>query len=235
VSGALLEIRGLVAGYGKKTVLRDISLDVGENEVVVIIGHNGAGKTTLLRTIFGVLRPREGEIRYQGLRIDGRRSAQNVKSGMAYVPQGHGVFPDLSVLENVELGAYTLTGAEVGQRLETVFDLFPILRDRRRQRAGTLSGGQQQMLAIGMALVLRPKLMLLDEPSLGLAPVLVQRVLETVAEINQRFKTSIVLVEQNVKHALRVARLVHVMKLGRIVYTGAPASLGEAQKLWQLF
>ena len=231
----LLEVREVVAGYGKKTVLHGISLEVGEEEIVAMIGHNGAGKTTLLRTIFGVLHPREGEIRYRGARIDGRRSALNVREGIAFVPQGHGVFPDLSVLENLELGAHTVQKAEVADRLEAVFGLFPILRERHRQGAGTLSGGQQQMLALGMALVLRPQLLLLDEPSLGLAPFLVQRVLEAVVEINHRFKTAILLVEQNVKQALQIARRVYVMKVGQVVYTGAPESLAQTQKLWQLF
>ena len=231
----LLDVREVVAGYGKKTVLHGISLEVGEEEIVAMIGHNGAGKTTLLRTIFGVLHPREGEIRYLGARIDGRRSALNVREGIAFVPQGHGVFPDLSVLENLELGAHTVQKAEVADRLEAVFGLFPILRERHRQGAGTLSGGQQQMLALGMALVLRPQLLLLDEPSLGLAPFLVQRVLEAVVEINHRFKTAIFLVEQNVKQALQIARRVYVMKVGQVVYTGAPESLAQTQKLWQLF
>ncbi len=231
----LLDVREVVAGYGKKTVLHGISLEVGEEEIVAMIGHNGAGKTTLLRTIFGVLHPREGEIRYCGARIDGRRSALNVREGIAFVPQGHGVFPDLSVLENLELGAHTVQKAEVADRLEAVFGLFPILRERHRQGAGTLSGGQQQMLALGMALVLRPQLLLLDEPSLGLAPFLVQRVLEAVVEINHRFKTAILLVEQNVKQALQIARRVYVMKVGQVVYTGAPESLAQTQKLWQLF
>lgn len=231
----LLDVREVVAGYGKKTVLDGISLEVGEEEIVAMIGHNGAGKTTLLRTIFGVLHPREGEIRYRGARIDGRRSALNVREGIAFVPQGHGVFPDLSVLENLELGAHTVQKAEVADRLEAVFGLFPILRERHRQGAGTLSGGQQQMLALGMALVLRPQLLLLDEPSLGLAPFLVQRVLEAVVEINHRFKTAILLVEQNVKQALQIARRVYVMKVGQVVYTGAPESLAQTQKLWQLF
>lgn len=231
----LLNVREVVAGYGKKTVLHGISLEVGEEEIVAMIGHNGAGKTTLLRTIFGVLHPREGEIRYRGARIDGRRSALNVREGIAFVPQGHGVFPDLSVLENLELGAHTVQKAEVADRLEAVFGLFPILRERHRQGAGTLSGGQQQMLALGMALVLRPQLLLLDEPSLGLAPFLVQRVLEAVVEINHRFKTAILLVEQNVKQALQIARRVYVMKVGQVIYTGAPESLAQTQKLWQLF
>lgn len=231
----LLEVRDLVAGYGKKTVLRGISLEVGEEEIVAIIGHNGAGKTTLLRAVFGLLRIREGHIRYRGARIDGRRSALNVQDGIAFVPQGHGVFPDLSVLENLELGAHTVGTGDVPDRLEAVFSLFPLLRERGRQKAGTLSGGQQQMLALGMALVLRPQLLLLDEPSLGLAPFLVQRVLETVVEINRRFRMAILLVEQNVKQALQIARRVHVMKVGRIVHTGTPESLAQTQKLWHLF
>jgi branched-chain amino acid transport system ATP-binding protein len=231
----LLEVRDVVAGYGKKTVLRQISLEIAEEEVVAIIGHNGAGKTTLLRAIFGLLRLREGQIRYQGERIDGRRPARNVQEGIAFVPQGHGVFPDLSVRENLELGAHAAGTADLDERLEAVFSLFPILRERDHQKAGTLSGGQQQMLALGMALVMRPKLLLLDEPSLGLAPFLVQRVLDTVIEINRGFKTAVLLVEQNVKQALRIAGRVYVMKVGRIVYTGDPGSLAQPQKLWQLF
>lgn len=231
----LLEVREVVAGYGKKVVLREISLEVSEEEVVAVIGHNGAGKTTLLRTVFGLLQPREGQIRYRGARIEGRRPALNVKDGIAFVPQGHGVFPDLSVMENLELGAHSLEEGTMGERLEAVFSLFPILKDRHRQKAGTLSGGQQQMLALGMALVLRPQLLLLDEPSLGLAPLLVQRVLETVIEINHRFKTAVLLVEQNVKQALQIARRVYVMKVGQVVHAGPPESLAEAQRLWQLF
>ncbi|MBI4610080.1 MAG: ABC transporter ATP-binding protein [Candidatus Rokubacteria bacterium] len=231
----LLEVRDVVAGYGKKTVLRQISLEIAEEEVVAVIGHNGAGKTTLLRTIFGLLRLREGQIRYQGARIDGRRPALNVREGIAFVPQGHGVFPDLSVRENLELAADAAGTADLGDRLEAVFRLFPILRERDHQKAGTLSGGQQQMLALGMALVMRPKLLLLDEPSLGLAPFLVQRVLETVIEINRGFKTAVLLVEQNVTQALRIAGRVYVMKVGRIVYAGDPGSLAQPQKLWQLF
>ena len=231
----LLEVRDAVAGYGKKTVLRRISLEIAEEEVVAIIGHNGAGKTTLLRTIFGLLRLQEGQIRYRGARIDGRRPALNVREGIAFVPQGHGVFPDLSVRENLGLGAHAVETADLGDRLEAVLSLFPILRERDRQKAGTLSGGQQQMLALGMALVMRPKLLLLDEPSLGLAPFLVQRVLETVTEINRRFKTAVLLVEQNVRQALQIARRVYVMKVGQIVYTGDPESLAQTQRLWQLF
>jgi len=231
----LLEVRDAVAGYGKKTVLRRISLEIAEEEVVAIIGHNGAGKTTLLRTIFGLLRLQEGQIRYRGARIDGRRPALNVREGIAFVPQGHGVFPDLAVRENLELGAHAAGAADLGDRMEAVFSLFPILRERDRQTAGTLSGGQQQMLALGMALVMRPKLLLLDEPSLGLAPFLVQRVLETVTEINHRFETAVLLVEQNVRQALQIARRVYVMKVGQIVYTGDPESLAQAQRLWQLF
>jgi branched-chain amino acid transport system ATP-binding protein len=231
----LLEVRQAVAGYGKKKVLHGISLEVDAQEVVAVIGHNGAGKTTLLKTIFGLLHLHDGEIRYRGARIDGRRSALNVREGIAFVPQGHGLFPDLAVRDNLELGAHTVEEGEVADRLEAVFSLFPILKDRERQKAGTLSGGQQQMLALGMALVLRPQLLLLDEPSLGLAPFLVQRVLETVVEINRRFNTAILLVEQNVKQALGISRRVYVMKVGRIVYSGAPESLAEIQKLWQLF
>jgi len=180
----ILEACDLVAGYGRKQVLHGVSLRVEAAEIVALIGHNGAGKTTLLKTLFGLLPALGGEVRYGGRSITGRRAALNVRAGLSFVPQGHGIFTDLTVRENLELGGYSV-GAADPDRLAAIYDLFPILKERQDQRAGTLSGGQQQMLALGLALVLRPKLLLLDEPSLGLAPVLVQRVLESVQEINR--------------------------------------------------
>mgnify|MGYP001602892866 FL=1 len=190
---AVLEASDLVAGYGRKQVLHGVSLRVEAAEIVALIGHNGAGKTTLLKTLFGLLPALGGEVRYGGRSITGRRAALNVRDGLSFVPQGHGIFTDLTVRENLELGGYSV-GAADPDRLAAIYDLFPILKERQDQRAGTLSGGQQQMLALGLALVLRPKLLLLDEPSLGLAPVLVQRVLESVQEINRRFGTAVLLV-----------------------------------------
>ena len=231
---AVLEASDLVAGYGRKQVLHGVSLRVEAGEIVALIGHNGAGKTTLLKTLFGLLPALGGEVRYGGRSITGRRAALNVRDGLSFVPQGHGIFTDLTVRENLELGGYSV-GAADPDRLAAIYDLFPILKERQDQRAGTLSGGQQQMLALGLALVLRPKLLLLDEPSLGLAPVLVQRVLESVQEINRRFGTAVLLVEQNVKQALRIAGRVYVMKVGQISLEDRAEALLERRDLWTLF
>ncbi len=231
---AVLEASDLVAGYGTKQVLHGVSLRVEAGEIVALIGHNGAGKTTLLKTLFGLLPALGGGVRYGGRPITGRRAALNVRDGLSFVPQGHGIFTDLTVGENLELGGYSV-GAADPERLAAIYDLFPILKERQDQRAGTLSGGQQQMLALGLALVLRPKLLLLDEPSLGLAPVLVQRVLESVQEINRRFGTAVLLVEQNVKQALRIASRVYVMKVGQISLEDQAETLLARRDLWQLF
>ncbi len=231
---AVLEASDLVAGYGTKQVLHGVSLRVEAGEIVALIGHNGAGKTTLLKTLFGLLPALGGGVRYGGRPIAGRRAALNVRDGLSFVPQGHGIFTDLTVGENLELGGYSV-GAADPERLAVIYDLFPILKERQAQRAGTLSGGQQQMLALGLALVLRPKLLLLDEPSLGLAPVLVQRVLESVQEINRRFGTAVLLVEQNVKQALRIASRVYVMKVGQISLEDQASALLARQDLWRLF
>ncbi|MBI3031139.1 MAG: ABC transporter ATP-binding protein [Candidatus Rokubacteria bacterium] len=230
----LIEAADLVAGYGTKQELHGVSLRVAAGEIVALIGHNGAGKTTLLKTLFGLLPALGGEVRYGGRPITGRRAALNVRDGLSFVPQGHGIFTDLTVGENLELGGYSV-GAADPDRLAAIHDLFPILKERQDQRAGTLSGGQQQMLALGLALVLRPKLLLLDEPSLGLAPVLVQRVLESVQEINRRFGTAVLLVEQNVKQALRIAGRVYVMKVGQISLEDRAEALLARRDLWQLF
>jgi branched-chain amino acid transport system ATP-binding protein len=230
----ILEASALVTGYGKKQVLHGVSARVDAGEIVAIIGHNGAGKTTLLRALFGLLPAWRGDVSYRGTSITGRRPALNVRDGLAFVPQGHGVFTDLSVRENLELGSFTF-GTRDPERLDAVYELFPILRERHAQRAGTLSGGQQQMLALGLALMQRPKVLLLDEPSLGLAPLLVQRVIESVQEINRRFETAIVLVEQNVRQALRVATRVYVMKVGQIAAEESAAALLDRPELWDLF
>ena len=230
----ILEASHLVAGYGTKQVLHGVSLRVEAGEIVALIGHNGAGKTTLLKTLFGLLPALGGEVRYGGRPITGRRAALNVRDGLSFVPQGHGIFTDLTVGENLELGGYSV-GAADPERLAVIYDLFPILKERQDQSAGRLSGGQQQMLALGLALVLRPKLLLLDEPSLGLAPVLVQRVLESVLEINRRFGTAVLLVEQNVKQALRIAGRVYVMKVGQISLEELAEALLERRDLWTLF
>ena len=229
----LLEVQGLEAGYGKKTVLQGVSFHVGEGEIVAVLGHNGAGKSTTLKTILGLLPARAGEVRFAGQPWANGDPGENVRRGLALVPQGRGVFPDLNVRENLELGAYAHIDREARvQRIQEVFELFPILAQRSTQLVGTLSGGQQQMVAVGMALMQHPKLMMMDEPSIGLAPVLVQRVLDTATQINRRFGTAIVLVEQNIKSALGIASRAYVMKSGRIVVEKPAAELLAAQDSW---
>ena len=229
----LLELEGIESGYGKKTVLQGVALRVHEAEVVTVLGHNGAGKSTTLKTILGLLPARSGQVRFAGKPWANGDPADNVRRGMALVPQGRGVFPDLTVIENLMLGAYTRREpAGTAARLSEVIELFPLLAERRSQRAGTLSGGEQQMLAVGMALMPRPRLMMMDEPSIGLAPVLVQRVLETVRQINRRFGTAIILVEQNIKTALGVADRAYVMKSGRIVLERPAGELLAARDSW---
>jgi branched-chain amino acid transport system ATP-binding protein len=229
----LLEVDGIESGYGKKTVLQGVALRVHEGEVVTVLGHNGAGKSTTLKTILGLLPARSGRVRFAGEPWANGDPAGNVRRGMALVPQGRGVFPDLTVIENLLLGAYTQRDAtSTAARLREVIELFPLLGERRAQRAGTLSGGEQQMVAVGMALMPRPRLMMMDEPSIGLAPVLVQRVLETVRQINRRFGTAIILVEQNIKTALGVADRAYVMKSGRVVLEKPAGELLAAQDSW---
>ena len=229
----LLEVEGLASGYGKKTVLQGVSLRVHEGEVVTMLGHNGAGKSTTLKTILGLLPARAGQVHFAGQLWANGDPVENVRRGMALVPQGRGVFPDLTVIENLMLGAYTRRDAAANAtRLREVIELFPMLEERRAQRAGTLSGGQQQMVAVGMALMPQPRLMMMDEPSIGLAPVLVQRVLETARQINRRFGTAIILVEQNIKTALGVADRAYVMKSGRVILEKPAAELLAAQDTW---
>ena len=230
---ALLEVEGLEAGYGKKTVLQGVSFRVDEGEVVALLGHNGAGKSTTLKTILGLLPARSGQVRFGGQVWANGDPAENVRRGIALVPQGRGVFPDLTVVENLALGAYTQADrAGIDRRMNEILELFPILAERREQTVGTMSGGQQQMVAVGTALMQQPRLMMMDEPSIGLAPVLVQRVLETTVEINRRFGTAIVLVEQNIKTALGMARRAYVMKSGRIVLEKPAALLLAAKDSW---
>ncbi|MBI1394685.1 MAG: ATP-binding cassette domain-containing protein [Betaproteobacteria bacterium] len=229
----MLEVESLEAGYGKKTVLQGVSLRVDEGEIVSLLGHNGAGKSTTLKTILGLLPARGGRVRFAGEPWASGNPVGNVRRGIALVPQGRGCFPDLSVHENLMLGAYTrVDRAEISRRLDEIFELFPILAERRSQRAGTMSGGQQQMVAVGTALMQHPRLMMLDEPSIGLAPVLVQRVLETAVKVNRRFGTAILLVEQNIRTALEISQRAYVMKSGAVVLEKPAAELLASQDSW---
>jgi branched-chain amino acid transport system ATP-binding protein len=233
---AQLALAGLTAGYGKKTVVRDIDLAVNAGEIVVVLGHNGAGKTTLLHTVFGLNRAAAGRVTFEGRDITGRGPSDNIADGIALVPQGHGIFRSLTVQQNLELGGFGITHRPVmAERLERVFALFPILRERLRQVGGTLSGGQQQMLALGMALMSAPRLLMLDEPSIGLAPQLVERVMASIREINQSYGTTILLVEQNLRHGLALAQRVAVLNRGRKVFDGEPEALADEQRLLALF
>ncbi len=205
-------------------ILREVTLTVAPGELVALVGSNGAGKTTLLRTISGFLRPRGGTIAFLGRRIDSTLPHEIVCAGLAHVPEGRRLFPEMSVLENLEMGAFTRGSAEMKSSMAWVFELLPVLKDRREQRAGTLSGGEQQMLAIGRALMAHPQLLMLDEPSLGLAPLVVRRVLETIETISAQ-GVAILLVEQNVSHALRLASRAYVLENGTIAMTGTGKEL----------
>jgi branched-chain amino acid transport system ATP-binding protein len=223
---SMLIVRGLRSGYGKIEVLHELSLTVEQGQIVALIGANGAGKTTLLKTISGLIRPAAGEIEFAGTSI-ARRPAHNIVAlGLRHVPEGRAILKRMSVLDNLRMGAYVRTDREVGRDIAEALGRFPVLAERRNQMAGALSGGEQQMLAIARALIARPRLLLLDEPSLGLAPKLVTRIFLTLRELRQEGKT-ILLVEQNARLALQIADQGHVMERGKIVITGSGKALLE--------
>ena len=222
---SLLAVQDLVTAYGSVEALHGISFHVDDGEIVALLGANGAGKTTTLRTISGLLRPRAGEVRFAGERIDTRPAHEIVRLGLTHVPEGRWIFTLLTVEENLRLGAYAERRVS-REALDRVFTQFPRLAERRRQLAGTLSGGEQQMLAMARALMTRPRLLLLDEPSMGLAPVLVRGIFQTIAEINRQ-GTTVLLVEQNANAALRLARRAYVLETGRIALEGLGAELAR--------
>ena len=231
----LLEIENMHSYYGHIHALRGISLTVGEGEVVTLIGSNGAGKTTTLRSIHGILPPREGRIVFDGEEIQGTPAHELIGRGIAQSPEGRKIFFRMTVLENLEMGAYHRNDrSEIRQDMDRVFELFPRLKERTKQEAGTMSGGEQQMLAIGRALMSRPKLLLLDEPSMGLAPVLVERIFETIREINQQ-GTTILLVEQNANVALEIATRGYVLETGEIVNAASAEELREDPKVREAY
>jgi branched-chain amino acid transport system ATP-binding protein len=226
---ALLEVTNLVARYGRITALSDVSLTVDEGEVVTLIGANGAGKTTTLRTISGLMRAASGTIRFDGRDITRLAPNEIVRAGIGHSPEGRRVFPRMTVRENLELGAYTRRAKdEIAADTERVLTIFPRLKERYAQKAGTMSGGEQQMLAIGRALMSRPRLLLLDEPSLGLSPKLVQTIFEVIRDISSR-GTTILLIEQNARQALAVAARGYVLEVGRIAHQGAAADLAASE------
>ena len=221
----LLQAQGLTAGYGKMPILHDVSLDVRVGEMVSIIGPNGAGKSTALKSIVGFVKVSSGHVRFDGQEITGLRPDQVLPRGLAYVPQGRIVFPQMTVLENLEMGGYIeRDGQRIREALEQVFRLFPILSERQRQKAGTMSGGEQQMVAIARALMTRPKLIMLDEPSLGLSPKFVSLIFDKLMAMKHSGYT-LVVVEQNAAKALAVADRGYVLELGRNRFEGTGASL----------
>jgi len=223
---SLLEVRDLRVAYGAIEALKGISLDVEEGQVVTLIGTNGAGKTTTLRTLSGLLRPLAGEVRFDGERLDQVPAHKVVERGVAHAPEGRRIFPLMSVEENLQLGAFSRKAkdAKVAADIDGVFQRFPRLQERRAQKAGTLSGGEQQMLAIGRALMSRPRMLMLDEPSMGLSPIMIQLIFSTVSELKEQ-GTTILLVEQNAQAALELADHAYVLETGRIVLEGPGAEL----------
>lgn len=228
---ALLEVDALEAGYGPVKVLHGLSLTVGEGETVAILGANGAGKSTLMNTLAGLIRSTAGRVHFSGQPIHGASAEQITKHGVALVPEGRHVFARLTVLENLRMGAYTRRDrAGVAAQLDELLQRFPVLAERRGQRAGTLSGGEQQQLAICRALMSKPKLILLDEPSLGLAPVMVERVFDVVRELRERDGLTVLLVEQSVVNALEAADRAYLVSGGRITASGTSAEMAGAAR-----
>ena len=231
---ALLEIKDLVAGYGASEVLHGISLQINPGEIVTLVGANGAGKSTTLRSIFGLTDIRAGQILFEGENLIGLKPHRIAGKGLAFVPQERSIFPSLTVFENLEMGAYTVERDQFEERLEMVYHRFPILKERHNQKAGTLSGGERQMLAIGRGLMVDPKLILLDEPSLGLAPKIIESLFEQIRAINEA-GTTVFLVEQNARRALALADRGYVMELGQIMYEGRGRELLEDEQVQKAY
>ena len=221
----MLKISGVYARYGNIEALRGVDIEIASGEIVTLIGANGAGKSTLLMTVCGRPRASRGQILFEGRNITGLPTFEIVRLGIAHAPEGRRIFPRMTVLENLQMGAAVANPAQFDEDLDRVFALFPILAQRRGQRGGTLSGGEQQMLAIARSLMSRPRLLLLDEPSLGLAPLVVRQIFDAIREINQRQRMTVFLVEQNANHALRLASRGYVMQTGRIILEGSGPEL----------
>jgi len=231
----VLKVERLDAFYGKKQVLFGIDLALAERRIAAVIGPNGAGKSTVLRAVFGLGPQREGTIRFDAQDLSRAAPPQNIAAGIAFVPQGARVFRDLTVAENLRMGGYTLTADALSARTEEAMDLFPILRERRAQKAGALSGGERQMLAFGMALMLRPRLLLIDEPSIGLAPMLVTQIFDMILRIRAERGTAVLIVEQQAQQILRIADEVFVIRAGRLISQGPVERYRGADALRQVY
>lgn len=232
----LLDVANLRAGYGQKTILQDINLGVGDREIVAVLGHNGAGKSTLMNAIFGLLPITRGRVRFRDQDLTKAKPDAKLRAGMGYSPQGAPVFSTLSVKENLLMGGNVkATSAEIVTRIDKVETLFPQLRERRELRAGSLSGGERQMLALGMLLVASPRLVILDEPSGGLSPAMVDRTYAAIGEIAADLSASVLLVEQDVNQALRIATRVYVLANGRIRFEGSPEEINSPEARSRLF
>ena len=236
MSTPVLELADVHTYYGKIHALKGVALTVGKGEIVTLIGSNGAGKSTTLRTISGLLRPRQGDVRLNGQSIIATPPHKIVEMGIGHVPEGRGVFPALTVLENLEMGAFLLRNdAEFSRRIELVFQVFPRLLERIEQKGGTLSGGEQQMLAIGRGLMQQPDILLLDEPSMGLAPLLVEEIFNIIRRLNEEQGTTILLVEQNAQAALQVADRAYVLETGRITISGSADEMLHNPKIVEAY
>lgn len=235
----MLRLQSVVTYYGRILALRGISLHVDPGEIVAIVGPNGAGKTTVLNTIAGVIPCRSGRIIFDGRDVAGQPAEMLVKAGLIQVPEGRMLFADMTVYENLLLGAYSRSRSqkrtEMADDLEKIYSLFPVLKDRTNQTAGTLSGGEQQMLAIGRALMARPKMLLLDEPSMGLAPLVVKEIFKVIADLRKSYGTTVLVVEQNAKAALAIAKRAYVMETGRIVMEGVASELARNPEIQRAY
>lgn len=231
----MLKVQELFVSYGPIEAIHGVSFEIKEREIVSILGSNGAGKTTILKTISGILKPKSGVITFDGKVINGLDPSLIVKEGIIHVPEGRHIFPDLTVKENLILGGYFLNQKEIKERLDYVFSIFPILKDRINQKAGSLSGGEQQMLAIGRGLMAKPKILLLDEPSLGLAPIVITNIFNILYDLSKKEGLSVLLVEQNAKKALAISDRAYVLMNGVIILSGESSELKDKDEVKKLY
>jgi ABC-type branched-subunit amino acid transport system ATPase component len=231
---SLLEVKNIESGYGRISILYDINIEVKEGEIVAIVGPNGAGKTTLLRTISGILKVKKGQISFQGKPLGGLKPNEVVQKGIGYVPQDNNVFPNLTVMENLEMGAYLLPKSEFGDKLKDIYTRFPILEKRKKQKARTLSGGERQMLAIASSLLLTPQLLMVDEPCGGLAPQVIEEVFSKILEIHKRNTAILWVVEREMEAAMKWVSRSYVLESGQITFTGTGEELLNNKKFQEL-